>query len=121
MYRILDESEDANIGIKVESPLTDQDYDVLLPYLKEHVEAGGSVNLLFDLTPLHDEQTMSECWDAVFSRVRILGNIPRVAVVGRREALDSSGEVARSPSSTSVHWFAPDQMHEAWMWLKNRA
>jgi hypothetical protein len=120
MYRVLDESEEAGIGIKVESPLTEQDYDVLLPYLKQHVEAVGSVNLLFDLTPLRDEQSMSHCWDAVFSRLRMLGNVPRVAVVGRRGTLDSSGEAVRSPSSTSVHWFSPDQMHEAWIWLKNR-
>lgn len=121
MYRVLDESEEASIGIKVESPLTEQDYDVLLPYLKQHVEAGGSVNLLFDLTPLQDEQTMSECWDAVFSRLRMLGNIPRVAVVSRRGTLGPIVEAGKSPSSTSVHWFSPDQMQEAWTWLKNRA
>ena len=49
MYRILDESEDGSVGIRVEGKLSVEEYDLLNAYLAHLMEEVGPINFLCDM------------------------------------------------------------------------
>lgn len=118
MYRVLDESEQSNLGIKVESGLTEQDYEMLLPYLEGIIRSVGPVNLLFDMTTLDGERSV-ECWKDVMPKLERVGKIPRVAVVGTFGSSKMNVEGPEIGPLPQVHWFPSEKVDEAWTWLKS--
>lgn len=56
MYRVLDESQDATVGIKIHGKFIREDVEGLLPYLRDIRKEMGPLNLLFDVTRLDGEQ-----------------------------------------------------------------
>lgn len=118
MYRVLDESHDATVGIKIQGKFTREDCEGLLPYLMDIRKEVGPLNLLFDVTRLEGEQNPGGLKEFV-ANLQAQTKIDRLAIAGDQpQWLESQGEDGRADSSMKVKIFPPSQIEQAWNWLK---
>ncbi|MGD9851699.1 MAG: STAS/SEC14 domain-containing protein [Nitrospirales bacterium] len=118
MYRILDESQDATVGIRIHGKFTREDCEGLLPYLRDTRKEVGPLNLLFDVTRLDGEQN-PEGWKEFVVNLQTQTGIDRVAIAGDPpQWLEFLGEDGRTDSAMKVKNFLPSQIDQAWNWLK---
>lgn len=117
MYRILDGSENGIVGIKVESRLTGEEYELLNAYLEQLAQEVGPIKFLCDLTEFEglDSQGL---WDEMTCHLRKIHDYPRIAVVGSRRWLECGTKVFEPWLQTQLKYFTPDQIDEAWFWVK---
>ena len=120
MYRVLDESQDATVGIKIHGKFTREDYEGLLPYLRDIRKEVGPLNLLFDMSRLDGEQNPGGLKEFVANLQTQIG-IDRVAIAGDPpQWLEFPGEDGRADSPMKVKIFPPSQIDQAWNWLKGK-
>lgn len=117
MYRVLSESENGNVGIKIEGKLTQDDYELLIHYIDRLRKEVGPLRLLCDMTECEglDSQAL---WEDLTSRLHQFHKIIRVAVVGDRQWMECGTKVFHPLRKTTVKYFAPDQLDKAWTWVK---
>jgi hypothetical protein len=117
MYRVISESEGGNIGIKIDRTLTQDEYDLLIPYLDRLKQEIGPLRLLFDMTEC-DGLNSQALWEDLTDHFHQFHEMPRVAVVGNRQWMESGTKVFHPLLTTRVEYFMPDQLDEAWKWVK---
>ena len=117
MYRVLDESEQATVGIKVDNYLTAEDWSGLTHYLQERKNEVGLLNILFDLTML-ERQMFRSCWTDLISNVQKFSEIKRLAVTGNHLWGETRLPGIECIPHTEVKCFSSEQIDEAWDWLK---
>lgn len=117
MYRVLDESSDNVVGIKVDGKLTKEDYAVLIPYLENLITEYGRVSVLCDLTDFEGIELEAFWKDFKFS-IRHLRDFERLAVVGDQRWLEWCTKVFTPMVKTEMKYFGPDRLAEAWNWLR---
>lgn len=117
MYRILDESSDNVVGMKVDGKLTKEDYGVLLPYLENLINQSGPVSLLCDMTSFEGIEIEAFWEDFKFS-MRHLRDFTRIAIVGDNSWFEWLTKVVNPFMKTEVKYFSPDQSQEAWNWVR---
>ena len=118
MYRVLDESQDATVGIKIHEQFTREDYEGLLQYLQRLCQEVGRLDLFFDLTKFEREKSQGELSELI-ADLQETSAINRLAIIGdQRHWLVSSGEKGGESSRTEMKGFLPGQIDEAWRWLK---
>jgi len=117
MYRVLDESHGAMVGIKIQGPFNSEDYEGLLQYLKDLREEMGTLNLLFDLTHLKEEG-IPQKWSQLAAELQEQAWIHRMAIAGDRpQWVEYAGEDMGTHSHLEVKNFFPNQIDQAWNWL----
>ena len=117
MYRVISESEGGNIGIKIDRTLTEDEYDLLIPYLDRLKQEIGPLRLLFDMTEC-DGLNSQALWEELTDHLHQFQEMPRIAVVGDRQWMESGTKVFHPLLTTQVEYFMPDQLDEAWRWVK---
>ena len=117
MYHVLSESENGNVGIKITRKLTEDDYALLIPYLHQLRNEVGLFRLLCDMTECEglDSQRL---WEELAKQLSQFREIPRVAVVGDGHWMKCGTKVFHPLLQTTVQYFAPDELDEAWRWVK---
>ena len=117
MYHILSESENGNIGIKVDGKLTQNDYDLLIPYIDRLRQEVGLVGVLCDMTECNgmDSQAL---WTDLARQFQQFHEVIRIAVVGDRHWMECGTKVFNPLLTTRVKYFSPDQLDTAWTWVK---
>lgn len=117
MYRILDESEDRSVGIRVMSKLSAEEYDLLNAYLEHLIQEVGPINFLCDMATVEGE-TGQALWEEMTDNLRNAQEYQRIAVVGSRRWLEGGPKVSVPWPSAQFKYFTPDQTDEAWHWVK---
>jgi len=117
MYRVLSESENGYIGIKIEGKLMQNDYDLLIPYLERLRQEAGALRLLCDMTECEGLNCQA-LWEDLTNQLHQFHEMPRVAVVGDRQWIECGTKVFHPLLKTTVKYFAPDQLDTAWKWVK---
>lgn len=102
MYRIFNGNESENIGIKIGSQLTQDDYDLLIPYLDQTQQEVGPLRLLCDFSDC-DGRNGHALWKDLTSQLHRFHEIPRVAVVGDRQWIGCSTKVLHPLLQTTVN------------------
>jgi hypothetical protein len=117
MYRVFSESENGNVGIKIEGKLTQDDYKLLSPFIDRLRQEVGPLRLLFDMTECEglDSQAL---WEELIRQLHQFREIPRVAVIGDHHWMECGTKVFQPLLATRVEYFAPNQVDEAWKWVK---
>ena len=117
MYRVISECENGNVGIKIERKLTQDDYELLSPFIDRLRQEVGPLKLLFDMTECEglDSQAL---WEDLTGQFHQFHEILRVAVVGERQWMECGTKVFHPLRKTTVKYFTPDQLDEAWKWVK---
>jgi hypothetical protein len=119
MYRILDGSENGIVGIKVESKLTLEEYELLHSYLKQVRLEVGPINFLCDMADFEGRNSQA-LWEEMTSHLPGLRDYGRIAVVGDRQWLECGTNVGEPWLETQLKYFLPNQIDEAWNWVKGR-
>lgn len=119
MYRILDGSENGIVGIKVESKLTLEEYELLHSYLKQVRLEVGPINFLCDMAGFEGRNSQA-LWEEMTSHLPGLRDYGRIAVVGDRQWLERGTNVGEPWLETQLKCFLPDQIDEAWNWVRGR-
>ena len=117
MYRVLDEIPEGTIGIKVDGKLTKEDYSVLIPYLENRINESGPVNMLCDMTNFSGME-IEAFWDDFKFCMSHLNDFKRMALVGDQKWLEWMTKSINPLFKTEMKYFHPDQLDEAWDWLK---
>jgi len=117
MYRILDESEDGSVGIRVEGKLSAEEYDLLNAYLEHLMQEVGPINFLCDMANFEGVNGQA-LWEEMTGRLRNVQDYQRIAVVGHRRWLEGGPKVSVPWPKAQLKYFTPDQTDEAWHWVK---
>lgn len=118
MYRVLSESDNGNVGIKIEGKLTQNDYELLIPYIDRLRQEMGEFRLLCDMTECEGLDSLA-LWEDLSSQLKQFHEIIRVAVVGDRQWMENGTKVFHPLLMTTLKYFTPDQLDVAWMWVKD--
>ncbi len=117
MYHVLSESENGNLGIKIERKLTREDYELLIPYINRLRQEVGPLRLIWDMSECEGLNSQA-LWEGLTSQLHQFHEIPRVAVVGDRHWMECGTKVFHPLLKTTVKYFAPDQLEKAWTWVE---
>lgn len=119
MYRVLDESQEGTVGIKIEGKFTVEDYKGLLPYLKRLRDEVGPMNLLFEVQKLECQKS-DGYWRDLVVHLQNISGIHRMAVVGEDtyQRLESERERMGTVANNEIQYFPFEQLDGAWSWLK---
>ncbi len=117
MYRILDGSEDGIVGIRVESKLSPEEYELLNAYLERLMREVGRINFLCDMAAFKGLNSQA-LWEEMSCQLRNLRDYERIAVVGDPGWLEGRTTVLEPGRKTQLKVFTPDQTDEAWYWVK---
>ncbi|MEO8325991.1 MAG: STAS/SEC14 domain-containing protein [Nitrospirota bacterium] len=117
MYRILDGSENGTIGIRVESKLSPEEYELLNFYLEHLMQEVGPINFLCDMTNFEGVNGKA-LWEEMADHLQNAQDYQRIAVVGNRRWLEGRPKVSVPWPRAQFKYFTPDQTDEAWHWLK---
>lgn len=119
MYRILDGSDNGIVGIKVESKLSSEEYELLNAYLEQLRLEGGPINFLCDMVDFSGVNSQV-LWEELIRHLRNIQDCQRIAVVGDRQWLECGTNVVDPWLQTQLKYFLPDQIDEAWNWMRGR-
>ncbi len=105
------------LAFKAVGKLTHADYQKFLPTLEEAIREQGQISLLLELENFHGWDKEAAKDDYEFTRSH-LENFKRIAIVG-----DSRWEkwltlLAKPFVDVEVRFFTPDQLSEAWDWVR---
>lgn len=117
MYRILDGSDNGIVGIKVESKLNAEEYELLNLYLEQLRLETGPINVLCDMADFSGVNSQ-DLWEELIRHLRNIQDCQRIAVVGDRRWLDGGSNVSEPWLKTRLKYFSPDRIAEAWHWVK---
>ncbi len=118
MYQVIGGSGNRNVGIKIEKKLTPEDYQLLIPYINRLQPKTGAVSLLCDVSECEGPSNHM-VWADLVDRLLPLYEIPRVAVViDKRQGKESKIKMLSRLHKTSVKYFSPTQLVEAWNWVE---
>ncbi len=118
MYQVIRGSENGNIGIKIDRKLTQDDYELLIPYIDRLRQKAGSVSLLCDMSEC-EGQASHTLWKDLVDQLHRLYEIPRVAVVTEDvEEIVPKIKMLSPLHKTSVKYFTPAQRELAWKWVE---
>ena len=117
MYRVFSESENGNVGIKIDGKLTQNDYELLIPYIDRLRQEVGPLRLIWDMSECEGLNSQA-LWEDLTRQLHQFHEIPRVAVVGDGHWMECGTKVFHPLLKTTVKYFAPDQLEKAWTWVK---
>jgi hypothetical protein len=117
MYRILDRSENGVVGIRVESKLTTEEYELLNAYLEQLMQEVGPSNFLCEMADVEGLNCQT-LWEEITGHLRSLQSCQRIAVVGNRQWLEGGTNLFAPWDKIELKKFTPDQTDEAWNWVK---
>ena len=117
MYHILSESENGNVGIKIERKLTQNDYELLIPYIDRLRQEVGALRLMWDMTECANLDSQG-LWEDLTNQLHQFYEILRVTVVGDRHWMECGTKVFHPLLKTTVKYFATDQLDKGWTWAK---
>jgi hypothetical protein len=117
MYRILEGSEHGVVGIKVESPLSLEEYELLNSYLEQLMQEVGPMNFLCDMAGLEVVKSQN-IWEEMTSHFRSLRNYQKIALVGDPRWPECASKIGDPSLKTQVKYFSPGEIDEAWSWVR---
>lgn len=117
MYHVISGSKNGNVGIKVEGKLTQDDYELLIPYINRLKREVGPIRLLCDMTECEGLNTQA-WWKDLSKQFQQFHEIPQVAVVGDRQWMEYGTKVFNPLLKTRVKYFTSDQLDKAWNWVE---
>ncbi len=117
MYRVLSESKNGNIGIKIERKLTTDDYDLLIPYIDGLRQKVGPLKLLFDMTELNEQLSPVILGDLV-NQFPQWHDIHQLAVVGNGQWMEFGKKTFNPLPKTTVKYFTSEELEKAWNWVE---
>lgn len=114
MLTFLEQSVGNVIAIQASGKLTHEDYELLLPTVKEVIQKHGKVRFWIELIDFHGWEPRAS-WDDLKFDVQHGSNYERCAIVGESKWQEWMTKLSK-PFFT-IKFFNEDQREQAWQWL----
>ena len=119
MIEILPESTGSCVGFRISGKVTAKDYDVLLPKLDEAIAASDMINLLVvmgDFEGWGDLEAAKADFKLGTHQYR---QVEKAAFIGEKKWQEWMIKIMDPfTRRTDEKFFEPDQLAEAWQWVK---
>jgi len=119
MFEILPQSTETCIGFKVSGKVTSEDYDVLLPQLDRAIAASGKINMLVVMGGFEGWAGLEAAKADFELGTHQYRQVEKAAFIGEKKwqkwAIKMMDPFTRR---TEERFFEPDQLDEAWQWVK---
>lgn len=119
MFEILPESSDACIGFKISGKVSADDYRQLMPRLDEAIAARGKINLLVLVEDFDGYDGLDAAKADFHFGANEYRQVEKAAFVGDGKWMARLVKVMDPfTRHTDERSFTPDQIDEAWAWIK---
>jgi hypothetical protein len=119
MIEFMPESSGNVLGVRAGRKLTEEDYESrLLPRLEALIEHFGSVRVLFYMDETFRGWNLKAAWANTALDVRHRTDLERIAVVGAPVWEAWCLRLAGLLMPGEIRTFRPDQLQQAWDWLR---
>ena len=119
MFEILPQSTETCIGFKVSGKVTAEDYDAFIPKLDEAISAHGKINLLVLMGDFKGVKGLDAVKDDFKFGTHQYRQVEKAAFVGEKKWLEWIVKIMDPfTRRTDEKFFEPDQIEEAWQWVK---
>lgn len=119
MLKILDQSSKKALGLELSGKLLHKDYATFVPMLEKMIADNGSARCLVKMVDFEGIE-LRALWDELKFDMRHCGDINRCAIVGDKtwEKWATNLSKPMFPAAT-MKFFSPEQIDEAWFWVKH--
>ncbi len=118
MIKILSQSTEEILAIKISGTLTHDDYEDFIPLLDAKIQDGDHIYLLADITEFKG-MTAHAVMDDFFASVKYWPNFEAVAVVGTKSWEKMLTTFGNYLSPAHAKYFEASEMPQAWRWLED--
>ena len=119
MIKILPQSTDKILAIKISGTLTHEDYEEFIPLLDAKIRDGQHIHMLADITEFKG-MTAHAVLDDFFASVKYWPNFEAVAVVGNKDWEKFLTMVGNYLSPADTEYFEAGEIAKAWRWLEDQ-
>lgn len=116
MYRLMNQSSERVIGIKVSEKLTEKDYKTLVPLIEEAIRKQGKIRLLWDMDDF-EGWNVDALWQDLKFDTEHKDDIERLALVGDKQWEKWISQPTKL-FFDKAKYFDRDRVTEAWTWLR---
>jgi hypothetical protein len=122
MLEILPESTETCIGFRVRGELTTEDYDGFLPKLDEAIAAQGKINLLMDMSDFEGWAGLDAAKADYKFGTQQYRQVEKAAFIGHKKRQKWAVKIMDPfTRHTNERFFEPDQLEDAWLWIKEES
>ena len=119
MLKILPQSTNKILAIKISGTLTHEDYESFIPLLDAKIHEGEHIYMLVDITEF-ESMTAHAVLDDFFASVKYWPNFEAVAVVGNKAWEKILTRIGNFLSPADAKYFEAHEMPQAWAWLEDQ-
>ena len=116
MYNILQESAGNIIGIRIKDHLRAEDYETLLPYIKDLVAQHGTIRILSDLRDYKGVEFRAAL-KALPYFFKYSSKVEKKAVVTDKHWIYTWTKLLAPFFKTEIRCFPSTEMDQAWEWV----
>jgi hypothetical protein len=120
MIEVMPESQGNVAGVKVSGKVTAQEYeDVVLARLDAIIKEHGKARFMWYLDESFQGAEAGAIWDDTKFGFKHRKDFEKLALVGGSKWMEWLTKLAAKIISGETRTFAPEQVQEAWDWLKS--
>ncbi|GAB3828082.1 SpoIIAA family protein [Pontibacter rugosus] len=116
MLQLLEDSKEDLVAFRISATVDKQDYDVMLPLLKERIKQHGKVKVYAEVQDVQ-EYSLKALRDEVKFDLQHASDFSRVAIVGDQKWLEWLSTMAKPFTTAEVKYFDFSQRSQAWEWI----
>lgn len=117
MYHILSESHDNVIGIRIDGYMCAEDYDTLLPFLRNFIAHYGTIRIVSDLRGFKSVSFWGILKTLPFA-FKYSSCVEKKAVITDQRWIYTWLRILSPFFQTDVRCFPPSKAEEAWEWAR---
>ena len=121
MITILPESTESCLGFSISGKVAAEDYDVLVPKMDEAISVHGKINLLVVIENFEGYASLDAAKDDFKFGTQQYRQVEKAAYVGDKKRQEWAVKLMNPfTRHTDERFFEPDQLEEAWQWVKEQ-
>jgi len=117
MHEIIDSPDQNVFGVKLEDALTQDDYDVLVPFLKDRMRRFTTARFCFEMDGVNAWEP-EDAWDDLAFDLRHTRDVDRVAVVGDDAWETWTQKLHVLFPEATIGLYTDEEKEDAWEWLR---
>ena len=106
------------VVMRASGKLTDDDYEVFVPYMEHLIDRWGRLRMLF-LMDEFEGWDLASAWEEFKFELKHMKDLKRVAVVGENTWEQWATKLSKIFTGTDVRWFERSKADEARTWIES--
>jgi hypothetical protein len=120
MIKILPETKDNFVALRLSGKLDDEDYTIIVPLLEKQIEAHGSITLFWEMVDF-DGWTVPALWADTKFDLKHASDLDKVAMVGDKKWQELLKKLMRPFTSARLRFFESAERESALQWCHKQS